>query len=108
MGDNMKEFTHFARECMKMCDFFEDRHRHISRPRRYSKNISHHLGNGDIMRYVRKELSMNKPDHYEWFFVSKMHCALVCELEDWVSRDTKAKCIIYDGHMFQFDAILYK
>ena len=51
---------------------------------------------------------MNKPGHYEWFFVSKMHCGLVCELEDWVSRDTKAKCIIYDGHMFQFDAILYE
>ncbi len=107
MGGDMKEFTHFARKCMKMCDFFEVGDRHISRTTRYSKNISHHLGNGDIMRYVRKDLFM-KPDHYEWLFVSKRHCALVYKLEDWTSRDTKAHCIIYDGYMFQFDAALYE
>ena len=88
--DTLEEFMRFACECMARENFFgpED------------------LGNGDIMRYVRRDLYMDKPGHYEWVFVSKRHRALVYKITDWGFGDIKARWVMHGEYLFQFDTVL--
>ena len=104
--DTLEEFMRFACECMARENFFGPEDQHTPGIPLVSKNVMGDLGNGDIMRYVRRDLYMNKPGHYEWVFISKRHRALVYRIVDWGFGDIKARWVMHGDYLFQFDAVL--